>query len=334
MSPQPDAPLRIGILGCGGFARVHASVIGSVPKAAVVTAVADRNLDRAEALQAESGAASAHGSLAALLDAGVDAVIVCLPPYGHGDEVAEIAAAGTHLLIEKPIALSSSHAWEMVDAAESAGIVTQVGFQLRFGAVAERIVALRDAGSTGPFALFQGRYFCNALHAPWWRDLSRSGGQVVEQVIHQFDLMRHLIGDPNAVFSVQANLFHTDIPGYSAEDLSTTTAMFPSGAVASITATNNAIPGKWLSDFRVVARDLTVDATGPNDALLTMHATPDAPLTIADDARDIRRELFMDFARAIREQRPARVPIREGARSLDVVLAARESSHRREVVAW
>ena len=63
--------------------------------------------------------------------------MICLPPYGHSDEVEAAAARGVHLLMEKPIALTSEHAWRMVETSEKAGIKTQVGFMFRFGEAVE-----------------------------------------------------------------------------------------------------------------------------------------------------------------------------------------------------
>jgi predicted dehydrogenase len=72
-------------------------------------------------------------------------------------------------------------------------------------------------------------------------------GQVVEQAIHTYDICRYLLGKPTSVYCRQANLFHRDVPGYTNEDVSSTVITFENGALASMVATNNAIPNKWLS---------------------------------------------------------------------------------------
>lgn len=89
--------------------------------------------------------------------------MICLPPYAHSDEVEVAAQHGDHLLMEKPIALSSEHAWRMVTAVEKAEIKTLVGFMNRFGAAVERLKALLTSGESGPVGLMRARYFCNAL---------------------------------------------------------------------------------------------------------------------------------------------------------------------------
>ena len=74
--------------------------------------------------------------------------------------------------------------------------------------------------------------------------VSKSGGQLVEQIIHMVDLMRYLMGDAISVYSRQENLFHRDVADYTVEDVSATVFGFQSGAIGVIYATNGAIPGK------------------------------------------------------------------------------------------
>ena len=183
-------PLRVGILGCGSYAHRHANLL-ALPDEATLVAFCDRNewKARAYADQYTGGAAGVFTDHVTMLDcADLDVLVVAVPPYGHTDEVEQAAARGVHLLIEKPIALTSEQGWRMVEAAEQAGIKTQVGFMFRFGAAVEQMKALLDSGEAGRPGLMSARYFCNALHADWWRVREKSGGQLVEQAIHIFDL--------------------------------------------------------------------------------------------------------------------------------------------------
>lgn len=328
--------LRIGILGCGDFAHRHAAIIGTLPERAVLTAFCDRNEWKARAF-AEKYAPGTGGAVFTTHRemfgrAKLDAVLICLPPYGHTDEVELTAGRGLHFLIEKPIALKSDDAWRMVAAAEKAGVKTQVGFMLRFGAAIDRFHALQREGRTGETGLLTARYFCNALHAPWWRRREKSGGQLLEQVIHLLDLFRFLGGEPTAVFSRQDNLFHREVPDYTVEDVSATLVTFRNGGLGTIAATNNAIPGKWTHDYRIVAHRMTAEFQGPNHATFTPTGEPAAaPIEVASDI-DFRREQMLDFLRAIETGGPTRTPIREGAKTLDLALAAvRSGTERREI---
>jgi predicted dehydrogenase len=317
-------PLRAGILGCGDFAHRHAQILSDLKDDVSLVAFSDRNEWKARAFEQKyaSGAAVFTDHHVMFEAARLDLVIICLPPYGHTDEVEIAAQHGVHLLIEKPIALTSEEAWGMVKSAEEARIKTQVGFMFRFGEAVEQFKTLQASGQTGDIGLMSARYFCNALHAPWWRMREKSGGQLVEQVIHMFDLLRYFMGDPVAVYSRQANLFHQDVPHYTIEDVSATVVSFSSGGLGVIYATNNAIPGKWINDYRVVAHRMTADFQNANQADFFPTEKPDTPPIRVESSRDFRREQMLDLLNAIRTDGQTRTPLREGAKSLDLVLAA------------
>ena len=321
-------PLRIGILGCGDFANRHAQVVLGLPDDARLVAFCDRNDWKARAFEQKyapgAGVFTDHRLMFDQAD--LDVIIVCLPPYGHSDEVERAAEHGVHILMEKPIALTSEDAWRMVEVSEAAGIKTQVGFMFRFGEAVERFKALQAAGETGEVGLMTARYFCNALHASWWRMRDKSGGQIVEQVIHMFDLLRYLVGEPVSVYSRQENLFHRDVPDYTIEDVSATIVGFSHGGMGVIYATNNAIPGKWINDYRIVAHRLTAEFANANNATFVHTDQPDNPTEIIESTRDFRRSLTLDLINAIRSNSETRTPMREGAKSLDLVLAARRSA--------
>jgi predicted dehydrogenase len=321
--------LRAGILGCGSFAQQHARTLLGLSDQAMLVACCDRHPERAARLsqQFTGGAAAVYTDPRALVErAGLDLLVISLPPYGHAGEVELAAQQGIHLLVEKPIALSSERAWRMVAAAEGAGIKTQVGFKFRFGAAVEALKALIEAGETGRVGLFSARYFANALHAPWWRAREKSGGQLVEQGIHLLDLARFLVGEASTVYSRQENLFHQATPGYTSEDTSATVVAFKNNALGVIYVTNGAIPNRWINDYRLVSQNLTADFSDANHATFHFTAGPTrAPLTIASD-RDLLRHQLLDLIAAIRTNGETRTPIREGALALDLALGALESA--------
>jgi predicted dehydrogenase len=327
--------LHTAILGCGGFANRHAQNLIALSEEIELTAFCDHHDYNARefAEKYTKGKARIFTDPREMFEkADLDLLVICLPPFAHTDEVELAAQHGVHILIEKPIALSSEHAWRMVEAAESAQIKTQVGFMFRFGAAIERLKELITSGEIGPAGLMSARYFCNSLHADWWRDRSKSGGQLVEQVIHMVDLMRYLMGDAVSVYSRQENLFHRDVPDYTVEDVSATVFGFQGGAIGVIYATNGAIPGKWINDYRFVAQKLTAEFNNANNALL--HFTAETPVRteIIQSEKNIHLGELQDLLTAIRTDGQTRTPLREGAKSLDMALAATRSAEtRREI---
>ena len=321
--------LRTGILGCGGFAHRHAQNMISLPEEIELAAFCDHHDWNARAFSEKY--TGGHGLIFTdpqkMFDsANLDLVIICLPPFAHANEVELAAQHGVHILIEKPIALSSEHAWRMVEAAETARIQTQVGFMFRFGTGIERLKELISSGEAGPLGLMSARYFCNSLHAPWWRDRSKSGGQLVEQVIHMVDLMRYLMGEAVSVYSRQENIFHRDVPDYTVEDVSATVFGFRDGAIGVIYATNGAIPGKWINDYRLVSQKLTAEFSNANNALLHFTAETLVRTETISSERNIHLAELQDLLTAIRTDGQTRTPLREGAKSLDMALAATRSA--------
>lgn len=321
--------LRTAILGCGDFAHRHAQNLITLPGDIELVAFCDHHEENARPFSqkytnGQGRIFKDHREMFGKAD--LDLVVICLPPFAHTDEVEAAAEHGVHVFIEKPIALSSEHAWRMVAAAEKAGIKTQVGFMFRFGAAIERLKELITSGEAGPVGLMSARYFCNSLHAPWWRDRSKSGGQLVEQVIHMVDLMYYLMGEPVSVYSRQENLFHRDIADYTVEDVSATVYGFNGGAIGVIYATNGAIPGKWINDYRLVSQKLTAEFSNANSALF--HFTGETPLrteTITSE-RNVHLAELQDLLTAIDTNATTRTPLREGAKSLDMALAATKSA--------
>jgi predicted dehydrogenase len=331
--------LRVGILGCGSFAHRHAGILTDLKNTGQedvrFTAFSDHHEHNARAF-AEKYApdAAIFTDQNEMFNADrIDLLVVCLPPFAHTDEVEQCAKRGIHLLIEKPIALTSEHAWRMVEAAESAGIKTQVGFMYRFGDAVESFKRMHAEGRSGDVALMSARYFCNSLHSPWWRMRDKSGGQLFEQAIHMFDLLRYMAGDPVAVYSRQENLFHREVPDYTVEDVSATVVSFRHGGIGVVYATNNAIPGKWISDYRVVARNITADFTNSNTATFFHTNQPDSPAERIETAKDIHRAQMLDLLNAIKTGGETRTPIREGAKTLDLVAAATRAAESRTEIA-
>jgi predicted dehydrogenase len=327
--------LRTAILGCGGFAHRHAGNLVGLPEDIELTAFCDHHDDNARefAEKYTQGEGSTFTDPREMFEkANLDLVVICLPPFAHSNEVDLAAEHGVHILMEKPIALSSEHAWRMVEAAEAAPIKTQVGFMFRFGTGIERLKELLASGEVGPAGLMSARYFCNSLHAEWWRDRSRSGGQLVEQVIHMVDLMRYLMGEAVSVYSRQENLFHRERADYTVEDVSATIFGFQGGAVGVIYATNGAIPGKWINDYRLVSQNLTAEFANANNAML--HFTAETPMrteAISSEKNVYLAEL-QDLLTAIRTDGETRTPLREGAKSLDMALAATRSAELHQEV--
>jgi predicted dehydrogenase len=316
--------LRVGLLGCGGIGVRHAAAVGVLKDEMQLVACCGRNEGKVREFAARFGSES-FTDLRRMLDSQIDLLIVALPPFAHSGQVEEAVAAGTHVLVEKPIALDMTRARSMVDAAAKSGVVAACGFMYRFGAAVQRWDAAVKGGEAGRVGLFTGQFHCNALHADWWRERAKSGGQMVEQLIHIVDLARHQLGEPQSVYARTANFFHRDVAGYDSDDVSAIVLGYADGRVGVLNATNGAVPGQWSKLWQIVAERMTGRFTGWNTATLTR--TSGTPRTEEIEAQtDVFVAQLADVAGAIRDKRPPSVPLSDGASTLRIVLAAQQSA--------
>lgn len=273
-----------------------------------------------------------------LAEVAFDALYVALPPFAHDGEVERVAEKGIHLFLEKPIALTLDRAQSQVRAIEKAGVVSQVGYHMRFAEPVRRLKQLLDDGTAGRPTLFDGAYLCNALHGAWWRDVTKSGGQAVEQIIHQYDLAMHLLGRPISVSAQAGNLCHQDVEGYTIEDTSAAVIGFENGAMAAMVGSNCAVPMQWRSEFRIICRNLTAHVRELGDATFTFtHGQPSehywkTKTHPESEAINVNTDPYLEenahFVECIRNQVQTMTPARDGLESLRLVLAVAESARR------
>jgi predicted dehydrogenase len=316
--------LRVGLLGCGGIGARHATAAGVLKDEMQLVACCGRSENKVREFALRFGA-EPFTDLRRMLDSQIDLLIVALPPFAHTGQVEQAVVAGTHVLVEKPIALDMTRARSMVDAAAKAGVVAACGFMYRFGAAVKRWDRAASDGESGRVGLFTGQFHCNALHSDWWRERAKSGGQMVEQLIHIVDLARHHLGEPQSVYARTVNFFHRDVAGYDSDDVSAIVLGYADGRVAVLNATNGAVPGQWTKLWQIVAERMTGRFTGWNTATLT-H-TIGAPRTEEiDEQTDVFVAQLADVAAAIRDRRAPAVPLSEGASTLRIVLVALQSA--------
>ncbi|QAY77153.1 Gfo/Idh/MocA family protein [Sphingosinicella sp. BN140058] len=313
--------LRVAILGPGGIAARHAAAVRALAPDLDLVGVCGRDPARAAAFAHTHGGAPFTDLDRMIGAVAPDLLIVALPPFAHRGEAEQAARRGVHLLVEKPLALDIATANRMVAAAQASGIVAANGFMYRFGDAVRRWKAL----DTGRPAVFAGAFHCNALHADWWREEAKSGGQLLEQIIHLIDLVRHCVGNPDSVYARRGNLFHRAVAGYDIEDVSAILFGWDDGRIATINASNASVPGVWHKSWSIIAERMTGRFTGWNDAEFT-PATGGAASQTATGTTDPFVAQLADIAEAIRDRRAPAVPLAEGAATLRLALAARQAA--------
>jgi len=315
--------LKIGMIGCGGIASVHAERLKSLEEVEMI-AFADVIKEKAESFSKRYGGGRTYTNWREMLNKEpLDIVYICIPPFAHSDEVIVSAEKGIHIFIEKPIALDMKLAWNMVRAVEKNNVKSQVGYCLRFGYAIDKAKQLIESGEAGKIGLAVGWYWCHFLGGPWWRDKNKSGGQIVEQSTHLYDAIRYLCGELEEVYGQMNKRFWTDIPDYTVEDVSSTTFRFKSGAIGSISATTWGAASQWWFKWLMATEKYTMYAEDRDT--LNLYSTEENKVIRESEQRDVYLLESKDLIQAILNDSETRTPIREGAKTLEFTLAARKS---------
>ncbi|MBA2448979.1 MAG: Gfo/Idh/MocA family oxidoreductase, partial [Chloroflexi bacterium] len=181
---------RIGFIGAGLIANRHLGDLLGFDDVRVV-AIADPQLERAEAL-AERCGGKAYPNPEDMLDREhLDAVYICVPPFAHGRPEAAVLDRGLPFFVEKPLAADLATAETVAARVAAAGIVTATGYHWRYLDITERAQALL---ADNPAHLALGYWLDSTPPPEWWAISTKSGGQMVEQTTHIFDLARVLVG--------------------------------------------------------------------------------------------------------------------------------------------
>lgn len=252
--------VRIGFVGTGWVAGQHFKALGQVPEANIV-ACTDADEEKAVQAAARFAGAAAYTDYRDMLrEQDLDAVYICLPPHAHGELELELIGAGIPFFVEKPLSNDLETAERILEALQSNPVLTSVGYMMRYSDNAERVKKLL-AEETAVVA--RSIYACDVPGPPWWRRKELSGGQVVEQTTHLFDLARYLLGEVRSVYGRARRGLIAEMEDYDTDDASACTLVFQSGLLCDVISTCAVNVGeRSLEVFTPDARAKLSDGTG------------------------------------------------------------------------
>ncbi len=205
------APLGIGLIGTGFMGRAHALAFRNVsaafelPVPVHLAALADADSARAEQCAQAWGFERSHSDWQQLIDdPQVQVVAITTPNHLHFPMAMAAIAAGKAVYCEKPLAVSLAQADEMRRSAETAGVVTQVGYNYQHNPIIDLAKEMIEAGELGEIISFQGEFsedFMGDPASPWsWRcEAAHAGGALADLGSHLLAMARYLLGDIEAV---------------------------------------------------------------------------------------------------------------------------------------
>jgi predicted dehydrogenase len=192
--------LRVGIIGAGLMGTLHAAGWAKTP--ASLTAIYANVPEKVRQLAHEYGTQAAD-SLEALIDA-VDIVDICTPTHLHYEMVLKAAAAGKHIVCEKPLARTVEQAEQMIAVCREAAVKLLVAHVVRFFpeyAQAKAIVDRGEIGRVGVVRLRRVSALPTWSEDNWLMDEGKSGGMLLDLMVHDFDYARWVAGEVESVFA-------------------------------------------------------------------------------------------------------------------------------------
>jgi predicted dehydrogenase len=263
--------VKIGFVGTGGIANHHMRTLSEIPIAAMV-AFCDVVEEKAVTAATTYGG-KAYTCYEEMYDSeALDAVYICLPPFAHDRQELAAIERDLPIFVEKPVATTMAKAREIESALAAKSLISGVGYHWRYMDTTEKAIARIGDQPVG-FAL--GAWMGGMPGVSWWRVMAESGGQMVEQTTHIFDLARYLLGDVAEVHAMGRTGLMEDVENYDVHDASVTNLRFKSGAVASITSACMLSAGNhvglelFLKDqaLRIVGQHLTIETPDGKEAM-------------------------------------------------------------------
>ena len=332
------------------IANFHARAIADAAGCHLVGVTA-RRTDAASEFAAKYGCKS-YASLDDLLsDDAITAVSICTPSGAHLDPAVAAAAAGKHVVVEKPLEITTERCDKIIAACDRAGVRLAVTFQSRFHRSAQLIKQAIEQNRFGKITLgdayvkwfrSQAYYDSGAWRGTWELD---GGGALMNQAIHSVDLLLWLMGDVAEVSAMADTLTHERI---EVEDTVVATVRFVNGALGVIEATTTAYPGQ-LKRVEISGQGGTAvleeediriwqfaDETDEDESI---RQTMSGATTSGGGAADPsainhagHAALFEEFVSAINQNRPSKLDGHEGRRSVELIEAIYRSARDKKIV--
>jgi len=315
--------VKVGFVGVGKIAWRHIEKLKKIEDAILVS-FCDKEEEKARQA-AKTCSARAYSNFCEMLDKEkLDAIYVCLPPFAHTNQEILAAQRGINLFIEKPIALSLERANKINQAIQKNGIICAVGYLYRYADIVNKA---KDLLREERIALFSGYYFCPPPDLPWWKDKKLSGGQIVEQATHIFDLARYLVGE---VESVQGRgIKELSNPHFTGEDASSFLLQFKNGAIGSISCSCLLSQEKeWGATL--ISPGLRLDlALSSHFLRISNHKKANIKMEI-----DPYQEENRIFIQAVKNRSAGliKTPYPEALETLKLTLAAREALEKGKII--
>jgi UDP-N-acetyl-2-amino-2-deoxyglucuronate dehydrogenase len=334
---------RLAVVGLGMALKPHLQSLRELADRVEIAACYAPSAERRAAFAGTNPDLPLADDLEAVLaDKTLDAVLILTPPTTHLELVRRCAAAGKHVLLEKPLEVSAARALEAVEAMQRAGLRFGVVLQHRFRAASRILKGLIATGELGP--LVSGSAWIR-----WWRPpeyfaqpgrgmKARDGGGVlITQAIHTLDLFQSLTGP---ITQVAAMAVTSPLRAIDTEDVAAAAVRFANGAIGTIDATTVSYPG-FPERIELACRNGTASLAAESLEVLlkdgreirhdggTAGGGGADPMAFSHEAH---KAVIADFLDALDQDRDPEISGREAAKVQLLIEAMLRSSEEGRVV--
>ena len=321
--------MKVGIVGVGFMGSTHAQGWRATP-AEIVGFTAET--------QQEAGALAKHynakvySSLEELLP-NVDVVDICSPTHLHHEMALKAAAAGKHIICEKPLARTTRQAREIVMACQQASVQLLVAHVVRFFpeyALARSAVAEGQIGKPGVIRLHRGSYRPKKPAGNWFLDEVKSGGILMDLMIHDYDYARWVAGEVETVSAQRVTELHLD----ASVDYALVILSHRSGTLSHIAGAWAYPPPTFRTHLEIAGDRGLIEfdsyETAPIQNLIMKTGSSDAPdvgLPASPVSENPYTTQIKEFYAALADGKPPRVSATDGLAAVQIAEAAIQSAH-------
>lgn len=328
--------LGFGVIGCGRIAPKHTESIVALSDAELI-AVYDVVPEKAESL-AQKYNVEAYSDYQELLQReDIDIVTIATPSGSHAEIGIAAAKAGKHVMVEKPMAMTLAEADLLIKTCRDCGVKLAVIHQNRFNKSIKLLRAALEAGRFGKLTHGQATIRWNRNQeyydqAPWRGTKLQDGGVLMNQSIHNIDLLQWMLGEVDTVFGYTA----TALRQIEMEDVGTAVLKFKNGALGLIEAAATIYPKNIEETLNIFGETGSVIVGGIAVNRIEVWEFPDSeeekkqifaaqesdPPTVYGFGH---REIIEDMIRAVKTNSSPAVSGEEGRKALEIVLAIYKS---------
>ncbi len=326
--------MKVAIIGAGAMGQIHAA--GWKTTDAELTGVVAANRAEADKL-AETYGTTVYEDLESVLPR-VDVVDLCIPTDLHCDFTLKAAAAHKHVLCEKPIARHIEDGQKMIAACQKAGVRLFIGMVVRFFPQYRLVHDSLAAGKIGKPAVIR---LTRASYRPqkpvdnWFMDFARSGGPILDMLVHDFDYARWLAGDVERVFARCSPGTDSIMP---TGDYAQVLLRFRSGGMAHVEGGWPYPPGLFRTKIEVAGDAGLIEWDSDSTAPVVPHlkAMPgevaEVGLPLSPLAEDPYTTEVRHFYHALVHNQPFDVQPADALAAVQIALAAIDSARSGRVV--